>query len=79
MVDLGCELIVSTPVSGQVSTNSICVGCRLELVGHTFKVDLVCLPLKWLDLILGMDWLMTNGVLIDCGKQKVVFPEKEHI
>jgi len=27
-----------------------------------------------LDVILGIDWLTTNDVIIDCGKQKVVVP-----
>jgi len=50
--DLGCELIVVTPASGQVSTNSACVGCLMEVEGQRFKVNLVCLPLEGLDVIL---------------------------
>jgi len=53
--NLGCELLVSTPSSGQVATNSVCVGCSMEVAGHRFKVNLVCLPLEGLDVILGMD------------------------
>ena len=55
--DLGCKLIVSKPTSGQVSTNSTCVGCLMEVEGRRFKVNLICLPLEGLDVILGMDWL----------------------
>ena len=75
--DLGCELIVSTPASGQVSTNSACVGCSMEIEGRRFKVNLVCLPLEGLDVILGMDWLSSNHIVIDCGRHRVVFPESE--
>jgi len=32
--DLGCELLVSTLSSGQVATNSVCVGCSIEVAGH---------------------------------------------
>jgi len=53
--DLGCELAVSTPASGQVSTNLTCSGCVIEVAGHKFKVNLICLPLEGLDVILGMD------------------------
>jgi len=53
--DLGCKLIVSTPASGQVSTNFVCVGCSIEVEGKRFKINLVCLPLEGLDVILGMD------------------------
>jgi len=53
--DLGCELLVSTPSSGQVATSSICVGCSMEVASRRFKVNLVCLPLEGLDVILEMD------------------------
>jgi len=53
--DLGCELIVSTPASGQVSTNYACVGCSNEVEGRRFKVNLVYMSLEGLDVILGMD------------------------
>jgi len=71
--DLGCELIVSTPASGQVSTNLACVGCLMEVEGICFKVNLVCLPLEGLEVILGMDWLSINHVVLDCGRRKIVF------
>ncbi|XP_027903585.1 uncharacterized protein LOC114163474 [Vigna unguiculata] len=75
--DLGCELLVSTPSSGQVATSSVYVGCSVEVAGHRFKVNLVCLPLEGLDVILGMDWLSNNHVIIDCGRRSLVFPEHE--
>jgi len=75
--NLGCELLVSTPSSGQVATISVCVGCSMEVAGRRFKVNLVCLPLEGLDVILGMDWLSNNHVIIDCGRCSLVFPEHE--
>jgi len=63
--DLGCELTVSTPAYGQVSTNSVCARCSIEVVGRRFKVNLICLPLEGLDVILGMDWLSNNHIIID--------------
>ena len=75
--DLGCELLVSTPSSGQVATSSVCVRCSMEVVGRRFKVNLVCLPLEGLDVILGMDWLSNNHVIIDCGRRSLVFLEHE--
>jgi len=53
--DLDCELLVSTSSSGQVTTSSVCVGCSIKVAGRRYKVNLVCLPLKGLDVILGMD------------------------
>ncbi|XP_027905762.1 uncharacterized protein LOC114165311 [Vigna unguiculata] len=75
--DLGCELLVSTPSSGQVATSSVCVGCSMEVASRGFKVNLVCLPLEGLDVILGMDWLSNNHVIIDCGRRSLVFSEHE--
>jgi len=68
MCDLKCELVVSTLVSGQVSTSSVCVWCSIDVVGHKFKGNLLCLPLEGLDVILRMDWLTVNDVLMDCEK-----------
>jgi len=75
--DLGCELLVSTPSSGQMATSSVCIGCSMEVAGRRFKVNLVCLPLEGLDVILGMDWLSNNHIIIDCGRRSLVFPEHE--
>jgi len=53
--ELGCELIVVTPTSGEVSTTYMCVGCPMEVTGRRFKVNLICLPMEGLNMILGMD------------------------
>ncbi|XP_027922764.1 uncharacterized protein LOC114180661 [Vigna unguiculata] len=66
--DLGCELLVSTPSSGQVATSSVCVGCSMVVAGRRFK---------GLDVILGMDWLSNNHIIINCGRRNLVFPEHE--
>jgi len=73
--DLDYELLVSTSSSGQVATSSVCVGCLIEVAGHRFKMNLVCLPLEGLDVILGMEWLSNNHIMIDCGRRSLVFPE----
>ena len=39
----------------------------------------MCLPLEGLDVILGMDWLSSNHIAIDCGQRRVVFPKSEGI
>jgi len=40
-------------------------------------VNLICLPLEGLDVILGMDYLLDNHIIIDCGWRNVVFPETD--
>ncbi|XP_027941153.1 uncharacterized protein LOC114194949 [Vigna unguiculata] len=74
MCELGCELIVATSASGEVSTTFVCVGCPMEVAGRRFKVNLICLPMEGLDVILSMDWLANNHVVIDCRQRRVVFP-----
>jgi len=69
MRELGCELLVATPASGEVSTTSMCVGCPMEVAGRRFRLNLICLPMEGLDVILGMDWLSSNHVVIDCGQR----------
>jgi len=34
---------------------------------------MICIPLKDLEVILGMDWLSANHILIDCGRKKLIF------
>ena len=65
--DLGCELIVATLAFGQVSTNLVCVGCPMEVAGCRFKVNLIRLPIESFDVIIGIDWLSSNHIVIDCG------------
>jgi len=72
--DLGCELVVSTPTSRQVTTNSSCDGCSIEVAGRRFKVNLICLPLEDVDVILRMDWLSNHNVVMDCGRRRLIFP-----
>jgi len=38
---------------------------------------MICIPLKDLKVIFGMDWLSANHILIDCGLKKLIFPKLE--
>jgi len=49
----------------------------MEVAGHRFKVNLICLPMEGLDVILGMDWLSSNHIVIDYRRRKVVFLDTE--
>ncbi|XP_047148293.1 uncharacterized protein LOC124820605 [Vigna umbellata] len=71
------DLVVSTPTAGEVRTSIVCIGCPIEVDGHRFKMNLICLPLQGLEVILGMDWLTANHILIDCGEKKLIFPSEE--
>jgi len=75
--ELHFELLISTPASETVLTSVVCAECPIVVEGRRFKINLICLPLQGLDVILGMDWLSTNHILIDCGQKRLVFPENE--
>ena len=77
--ELQCELAVSTPASGMVTTSSLCARCPVEVEGRRYKVNLICLPLQDLEVILGMDWLSTNRILIDCREKRLLFPDSEEL
>ncbi|KAA3459099.1 DNA/RNA polymerases superfamily protein [Gossypium australe] len=44
-------------------------GCPLMIRGHCFSIDLMLLPFNGFDVILGMDWLVTHGVVVNFGKK----------
>ncbi|XP_047162606.1 uncharacterized protein LOC124832451 [Vigna umbellata] len=73
------DLVVSTPAAGEVRTSTVCVKCPIEVEGRNYKVNLICLPLKDLEVILGMDWLAANRILIDCGAKELVFPDEYEV
>ncbi|XP_052729596.1 uncharacterized protein LOC128193377 isoform X2 [Vigna angularis] len=75
--DMQFDLVVSTPAAEELRTSTVCIRCPIVVEGRSYKVNLICLPLKDLEVILGMDWLATNLILIDCGAKKLIFPGEE--
>ena len=49
----------------------ICRGCKLEISGILLTVDLRVMDMSEFDVILGMDWLATYRVIIDCERMRV--------
>nr|KYP33954.1 hypothetical protein KK1_045139 [Cajanus cajan] len=72
---LSFKLVVETPTSGSVSTSNVCLKCPLSIDGRNFMVDLIFLPLSQLDVILGMDWLSSNHILLNCADKSIYFGE----
>ncbi|XP_058766109.1 uncharacterized protein LOC131639640 [Vicia villosa] len=56
-------MIISSATDDTVEARLICKGCSVSFNGRDFPIDLICLPLKRLDVILGMDWLSLNSVV----------------
>ena len=69
------DLLVVTPADKSLIANTACLHCPVVLEGRTYHANLLCLSLKNLDVILGMDWLSRHHILLDCAQRAVVFPE----
>ena len=69
------DLLVATPADKSLIANTACLHCPVVLEGRTYHANLLCLSLKNLDVILGMDWLSRHHILLDCAQKTVVIPE----
>jgi len=41
--------VVENPTSGFVLTSNVCLNCPMEISGRAFLIDLICLPLRQID------------------------------
>ena len=78
VIELGLEvetleepLYVSSPLWIRVRIGMICRGCELEISGTLPTVDLRIMDMSEFDVIMGMDWLTTYRVIIDCERRRV--------
>jgi hypothetical protein len=71
---LNPPMMVTTATDGGIVANYICENCPITVSSKTYYIDLVCLPMKQLDVILGMDWLSANHVYIRCAKKSIYMP-----
>ena len=78
VIELGLEvealeepLYVSSPLGIRVRIGMICRGCELEISRILLTVDLRVMDMSKFDVILGMDWLTTYRVVIDCESRRV--------
>ncbi|XP_028756613.1 uncharacterized protein LOC114715871 [Neltuma alba] len=74
MYELPCDVIVSTLAGASVKTSKGCLNCMIDFEGKTSTIDLVCLPLKGIDLIVGMNWLSANDAILDCRRKTISLP-----
>ncbi|XP_058741456.1 uncharacterized protein LOC131613835 [Vicia villosa] len=70
-------MAISSATDDTVEARLICKDCSVSFNGRDFPIDLICLPLKRLDVILGMDWLSLNLVYIGCKEKAIFIPVEE--
>ena len=59
-------LAVATPLGDSSLLEHVCKDCVVALDDLQFRVDLIVLFMSEFDVILGMDWLSSYHVSIDC-------------
>ncbi|XP_050920201.1 uncharacterized protein LOC127137820 [Lathyrus oleraceus] len=76
-IPLSPPMVVTTAMDDVVETPLICENCSLSVNGRIFQIDLICLPLKKVDVVLGMDWLSAKSVFIRCEEKLIIIPSNE--
>ena len=62
---------VSSPLGIRARIRMIGRGCELEISGTLLTMDLRILDMSEFDVILGTDWLIAYGIVIDCERRRV--------
>ncbi|KAG6394696.1 hypothetical protein SASPL_145286 [Salvia splendens] len=66
------DILVSNPLGMSVVVNRVYRNCPLNVQGCLFLANLMELPFREFDIILGMDWLYVHRALVDCGKKGII-------
>ena len=69
---LAYDMHVTSPLEHSNSVNSIYRNCLIVIQAREFLVDLIPLPFRELDLILGMDWSSKHRAIVDYGQKTIV-------
>ncbi|GJU29494.1 putative reverse transcriptase domain-containing protein [Tanacetum coccineum] len=74
-IDEGYVAFGGNPKGGKIiGKGTIKTGCTLNLLNHSFPIDLMAIELGSFDIIIGMDWLSRYDAAILCGEKKVRIP-----
>ena len=74
-IDKGGYYISAT--GNQISTNQIVRDVRISISNREYTADLVVLPGLGIDVILGMKWMSSHGVLIDTSTRVIMLREPD--
>ena len=69
---LSYDMHVTSLLGHSVHVNRVYKNCPIIIHDREFSVDLITLPFREFDLILGMDWLSKHRAIIDCDKKTIV-------
>ena len=63
---------VTSPLGHSISVNSVYRNYPIVIQAREFLADLIPLPFREFNLILGMDWLSKHRAIVDCGQKTTV-------
>ena len=72
MEKLAYDMHVTSPLGHSVSVNNVHRNCPIVIQAREFLADLITLPFREFDLILGMVRLTKHRAIVDCGQKTVV-------
>ncbi|GKF77947.1 putative reverse transcriptase domain-containing protein, partial [Tanacetum coccineum] len=72
--DLGFRYEIEISSKYLVEIDKVIKGCKLEIKGHVFDIDLIPFGHGSFDVIIGMDWLSNYKAKIVCHKKVVRIP-----
>ncbi|GJR77309.1 putative reverse transcriptase domain-containing protein [Tanacetum coccineum] len=72
--DLGFKYEIEISSGQLVEIDKVIKGCKLEIEGHVFDIDLIPFGHKSFDMIIGMDWLYNYRDEIICHEKVVRIP-----
>nr|GEY17964.1 putative reverse transcriptase domain-containing protein [Tanacetum cinerariifolium] len=72
--ELGFRYEIKIASEQLVEINKVIKGCRLEIEGHVFVIDLIPFGHGSFDVIIGMDWLSNHKAKIICHEKVVKIP-----
>ena len=76
---LSYDMHVTSPLGHSVNVNRVYKNYPIIIHDREFSVDLITLPFREFDLILGMDWLSKHRAIIDCDVVLRCFDQSEVI
>ena len=69
---LSYDMHVTSPLGHSVNVNRVYKNCPIIIHDLQFSADLITLPFREFDLILGMDWLSKHRAIIGCDKKTIM-------
>ncbi|MCI14333.1 cellular nucleic acid-binding protein [Trifolium medium] len=76
--DYSCcmRMVGLSRVGEKYDASSVVDQCPVNFGNVDFELDLVWLPLSHMDVIFGMDWMLSFGVSINCLTKSVTFSKR---